>query len=118
MFQALVVEDDPGVCGCLQNALSRLGWRVTVSSTAGGAIESLKQANFDAVFAELCLRECGGRSIARWVKSQGTQTRVFIVTSWRGELEPSLLRLDGIHSVVHKPLIFNEIRDIVLEHFG
>jgi CheY-like chemotaxis protein len=118
MFRALVVEDDPGVCGCLQNALSRLGWRVSVSVTATEAIESLRQASFDAVFAELCLRECGGRTIARWIKSQGAQTRMFILTSWRGELEPSLLRLDGIHSVVRKPLIFNEIRDILLEHFG
>ena len=32
----------------------------------------------------------------------------------RGDLEHSLLKLDGIHDVVHKPINFSEIRDKVL----
>jgi hypothetical protein len=40
------------------------------------------------------------------------------VTSWKGDLEPSLLQFDGIHDVIHKPFNFSEIRDKVLEHLG
>jgi hypothetical protein len=40
------------------------------------------------------------------------------MTSWRGQLDEGLLASDGIDGVVRKPLVFNEIRDEVLEHFG
>lgn len=118
-FQALVVEDNPTLRETLQNALTRLGCRVTAVSTAERARDALSSQPFDAVFAELCARgDGGGRGIARWLKSRCTGTVCFLVTGWKGELEPNLLRHDGIHGIIRKPLIFNEIRDSVLEHFG
>lgn len=64
------------------------------------------------------MRDMGGRSIARWVKTQYPSTKFFLVTSWKGELETNLLKLDGIQDVIHKPINFSEIRDKVLEHLG
>lgn len=118
MFNALVIEDNPNTLDTLRNALTRLGCVVTAATTAENGIEELQRSKFDAVFAELCIREQGGRGIARWVKSQCLNTRFFIVTSWKGELEPKLLLMEGIHGIIRKPLIFNEIRDKVLEHLG
>jgi hypothetical protein len=43
---------------------------------------------------------------------------VVIVTSWRGELETTVLALEGIHGVIHKPLMFGEVRDMLLELLG
>lgn len=118
MFHVLVIDDDTELCENLRKNLLRLGCDVTVAETAEGGIDRLKSDKFDAVFAALCVRDMGGRSIARWVKSRLYGTKFFIVTSWKGDLEPNLLKLDGIHDVIHKPVNFGEIRDKVLEHLG
>jgi DNA-binding response OmpR family regulator len=117
-FQALVIEDNPSTTATLQNALSRLGWRCVAVQTAEEGVAQFGRCSFDAVFAELCVREQGGRFVARWVKDQNLAAKVFIVTSWKGELDERLLLIDGIHDVVRKPLIFSEVRDRILKHFG
>ena len=118
MFQVLVIDDDADLRETLRKNLVRLGCEVTIADTAECGLDRLKNVKFDAVFAALCVRDMGGRSIARWVKDRLNGTKFFIVTSWKGDLEPNLLKLDGIHDVIHKPVNFSEVRDKVLEHLG
>lgn len=118
VFRALVVGDNPSTQKALQNVLVRLGYGVTLAEDSDGAIRELQRENFDAVFSELCIRDAGGRGIARWVRDNCLSTKCFILTSWRGNLENDLLNLDGINGVVRKPIVFNEVRDTVIEHFG
>ncbi|HEX3019127.1 MAG TPA: response regulator [Chitinispirillaceae bacterium] len=118
MFHVLIIDDDADLREILRKSLTRLGCNVTVAETAEKGLDILKLGQYNAVFAALCVRNMGGRSIARWVKQQSSDTKFFLVTSWRGDLEHSLLKLDGIHDVVHKPINFSEIRDKVLEHLG
>jgi CheY-like chemotaxis protein len=117
-FKILVIEDNPATQEALKRSLSRLGCQVFVVDTAESGIQELEKNHFDAVFAALCVREKGARSVARWVKSKSPHTKFFVVTSWKGELESNLLQLDGIHDVIRKPLIFTEIRDKLLEYLG
>jgi CheY-like chemotaxis protein len=117
-FKILVIEDNPATQEALKRSLSRLGCQVFVVDTAEKGIEELSKTHFNAVFAALCVREKGARSVARWAKSNSPQTKFFVVTSWKGDLETNLLQLDGIHDVVRKPLIFTEIRDKLLEYLG
>jgi CheY-like chemotaxis protein len=117
-FSVLLAEDNPATAGVVQNCLFRLGCTVTVSTSAEEAIELLRKSPFDAVFAELCIRKQGGRGIARWVKSNCSNVKFFIITSWKGELEPNILKLDGIDGIIRKPLIFSEIRDKMLDFLG
>jgi len=118
MFHVLVIDDDADLREILRKNLVRLGCEVSIAETAECGLDRLKCEKFDAVFAALCVRDMGGRCIARWVKTQLQSTKFFIITSWKGDLEPNLLKLDGIHDVIHKPVNFGEIRDKVLEHLG
>jgi CheY-like chemotaxis protein len=117
-FQVLIISENPDTPEELKKNLVRLGCKVKIVTTAESGIEELKQLNYDAIFADLCVREKGGRSVARWVKNESVQAKVFIVTSWKGELDAHLLQADGIHAVIHKPFIFSEIRDKLLEQIG
>ena len=118
-FRALVIVDNNTTSMTLKNALTRLGCHVTVVPTTDEARVVLGDRRYDAVFAELCARgDGGGRGIARWLKSRGSDSVCFILTGWKGELEKRILRDEGIDGVIRKPLIFNEIRDEILDHFG
>jgi len=118
MFHVLIIDDDEELRETLRKSLARLGCDVTVSPTAELGMDQLKKKTFDAVFAALCVRDMGARSIARWVKKNSSNTKFLIVTSWKGYLESNLLKLDGIHDVIHKPVKFGEIKDKVIEHLG
>lgn len=117
-FKILVIEDNPTNQEALKRSLIRLGCQVVAVESSEKGMDEVKKTTYDAIFAALCVRENGARGIARFVKNKSTKTKFFVVTSWKGELEQNLLYLDGIHGIVRKPLIFNEIRDILLEHLG
>lgn len=117
-FQVLIVSESQESQCDLKKNLIRLGCKVKTANSAENGIEELKKNTFDAIFADLCVREKGGRSIARWAKNEGIQCKVFIVTSWKGELESHVLQADGIHAVIHKPFNFSEIRDTLLAQMG
>jgi len=117
-FQVLIISESAENQEELRKSLARLGCKVRTINSAESGIEELKKNGYEAIFADLCVREKGGRSVARWVKNESVQSKVFIVTSWKGELDPHLLLADGIHAVIHKPFIFSEIRDKLLEQIG
>jgi len=95
----------------LNQYLSKLGLTISNAETADQAIEILTERSIDIVITPLCLHGIGGRGIARWVKANRAGiTRVYITTSWKGELELDMLRLDGIEGVLKKPFNFSDIR--------
>lgn len=119
MFNVLIIEDNSELSENLRRCLIKLGCDVSTAETAEGGIEKLQSFQYDAVFASLCLHQMGGRSIARWAKkNEMNDTKFFLTTSWKGDLERDLLRVEGIHDVIRKPFSFNEVREKVLEHLG
>jgi DNA-binding NtrC family response regulator len=117
-FQALIIADSGTLSRTMLNVLVRLGCRATVVPTTQTARAELSRRHYHIVFAELCAPEEGGRSIARWVKEQCLDTKCLILTSWRGEVEQGLFAHDGIHGLIRKPLVFNDIRDELLKCIG
>jgi two-component system, NtrC family, response regulator HydG len=117
-FQALVIDDDLEICQILQKVLNQLGCNVIFADSAEKGIEKFATVAFDLVFVALCIREIGARGVARWVRYRFPQTKVMATTSWKGELDKTILSFDGIHDVVHKPFKINEIRHTVIRHLG
>jgi CheY-like chemotaxis protein len=117
-FNALVVDDNSLTRLSLQTSLGRLGYQVNSADSTADARIKLGGAPYHAVFAELCIKDEGGRGLARWVKTNFNNIKFFLVTGWKGDLEQQLLLFEGIQGVIKKPLMFNDIRKTVLEHFG
>jgi DNA-binding NtrC family response regulator len=117
-FNALVIDEDSGVRVCFKKALNRLGCSVKEAESAECGISELASNGFNVVFASLCVKNIGARGVARWIKTHSPKTKFFVITSWKGQLEQHILAVDGIHGVIHKPLLFTEIRDALLEQLG
>ncbi len=118
VFNALIIDNNLDVRATFKKALNRLGCKVNEAESAEKALSELALLPYSIVFAALCVKEMGARGIARWVKLNCPNTKFFIITSWKGNLEEHILAVDGIHGVVHKPLLFTEIRDVLLEQLG
>jgi len=118
MFNALIIDDDVSSRGIFNKALRRLGCNVREAETAEKGISQLSSTTFNIVFAALCIKNIGARGLARWIKAHKPDTKFFIITSWKGKLERNILAYEGIDGVIHKPILFAEIRDILLEKLG
>jgi len=118
MFNALVIDDDVFSRAVFNRALRRLGCNVREAETAERGMSQLSSMTFNIVFAALCIKNIGARGLARWIKANMPDTKFFIITSWKGKLEKSILAYEGIDGVIHKPILFAEIRDILLEKLG
>lgn len=118
LFNALIVDDNYDVRATFKKALNRLGCNVNEADSAEGGIAEVSSMFYNIVFASLCVKSMGARGLARWIKSNSPDTRFFIITSWKGQLEKQVLAGDGIHGVIHKPLLFTEIRDVLLDQLG
>ncbi len=117
-INALVIDDNDTARYCFKKALYRLGCSVNEAGSAEEAICELSLMPYNVVMASLCVKKMGGRSIARWVRDNCPATKFFLITSWKGKLEDHILAVDGIHGIIHKPLLFTEIRDVLLKHLG
>jgi DNA-binding NtrC family response regulator len=118
-LNVLVVDGNAVLRDSLERLLARLGCAVATAASVESGMEQVRQVKYDAVFASLCLERSGCREMAKWMKDNGAPgTKFFITTGWKGELEPDLLRLNGISDVIRKPFEFSEVRDKVREHFG
>lgn len=118
MFNALVIDDNFDVRSTFKKALLRLGCNVKDVDSAECGISEMSLLPYNIVFASLCVRDSGARGIARWIKNNRPNTKFLIITGWKGQLESHVLAEDGIHGVIHKPLLFNELRDSLLEQLG
>ena len=118
MFNALVIDDNLDTRTTFKKALNRLGCEVNEAETAENGISKLALMPYHIVFAALSIKNKGARGVARWIKSNSPDTKFLIITSWKGQLEQHILEIEGINGVIHKPLLFAEIRDILLDLLG
>ncbi len=117
-IKALVIDENCGLRSSFKKALARLGCTVSEAGSSEEGIAELSAKPFNIVFAALCVKKNGARGVARWIRDNCPATKFFVITSWKGRLDNHILAADGIHGIIHKPLLFNEIRDTLIEHLG
>jgi DNA-binding response OmpR family regulator len=118
-LNVLVVDDNADLRDSLRLLLEKAGCEVATAASAEIVKEELLRRSYDAVFASLCLERFGGRQMARWMQeSGGGRTKFFVTTGWQGELEPDLLRINGIHGVLRIPFSLCDVREKISEHCG
>ena len=118
-LNVLVIDHNADLRDSLRQLLERLGCAVATAASAETGKEELLRRRYDAVFASLCLDRLGARQMAKWTRENAAGcTKFFVTTGWQGELEPDLLRFNGIHDVLRRPFSLSVVRDAIQEHLG
>jgi DNA-binding response OmpR family regulator len=118
-LNVLVIDNNADLRDSLKQLLEKLGCAVATAVSADNGKEEMRRCRYDAVFASLCIERFGGRQMARWTQENAAgRTKFFVTTSWQGELEPDLLRLNGINDVLRSPFNLGEVREKIQEHLG
>ena len=78
----LILEDEPSFREVLELGLSPHGFAPETVGTLQGAMARLKERTFDAVVSDLRLKDGSGIDLLAWMKEQGIETPVVIMTAF------------------------------------
>jgi two-component system response regulator PilR (NtrC family) len=99
----LLVEDEPGLREVLTLALEGAAFRCEAVAGIQEAQLALKEAAFDGVLSDLKLKDGSGIELLTWMKEQGLETPVVIMTAY-ATTETTVQALDqGAVDFITKP---------------
>ncbi len=101
--QVLVVDDDRGICQCVEMLLDRAGHASVITHLGVDALAQLKRREFDLVITDLRLPDASGLDIVAAVKAVHPETQVILMTSF-SSVESAIEALRrGANDYVIKP---------------
>ncbi|HEY2865527.1 MAG TPA: response regulator, partial [Pyrinomonadaceae bacterium] len=79
-LKALVVDDDPQVCGLVGEILRSDGWTVREVHSETDCLDLLPQSTWDLIFCDVMLGDADGYSILRHFRKQDYPGRFVLMT--------------------------------------
>ena len=80
--QILVVDDDPGICDCVEMLLERAGHASAIARLGRDGLAKLESREFDLVITDLRLPDLSGLEIVAAAKAAHPETQVILMTSF------------------------------------
>ena len=77
---ALIVDDDPSVCGVFSRLLTKMGYAVQTLDNGERALELVKGQTFDVCLVDKQLPGVGGISVARGIRSNTPDAVIIFIT--------------------------------------
>lgn len=107
----LVVDDDPGVCEFLQDALRKKGFDVVWRTSGPEALELVRTEHLDAVVTDLIMRGMGGLEVCSRIAAEQPALPVVVITAF-GSLDTRAAAFDaGAREVIDKPFALDALRE-------
>ena len=103
--KVLVIDDEGGTSGFLQEALPNRGYSVTTASNGVEGLQKFQQDNFDVVLTDLTMPKMDGWEVARRIKKVSPRTPVILMSGKLPESNP-----EGLFAgTITKPFTLDEI---------
>jgi CheY-like chemotaxis protein len=111
----LVVDDEPVIVQMLQQALERLGYRITGFTASMEALSAFRQnpAGFDLVLADMAMPKMNGEHLAIEITAVRPDIPVIICTGFSERLNRDIAADLGIKGLLLKPVILSDLADMV-----
>ena len=109
----LIVEDEETLCDSLKRVLVREGYAVDTVGNAEAAFEVFEKGFYDVIITDIILPGITGIELLKRIKDQSREQIVIIMTAY-ASLETAVEALrNGAYDYVVKPVLHEEIKQIV-----
>src|ERR1700692_3072445 len=100
---ALVVDDDAGVCRIAQRMLSSEQCKVQTSQSVADALGAIEQKFFDAYVIDFKLPDGSGLDVAERVRSKGSEAPIILMSGYDASSVTSRAEKFSISDFLQKP---------------
>ncbi|MFO0754771.1 MAG: sigma-54 dependent transcriptional regulator [Thermodesulfovibrionales bacterium] len=109
----LIVEDEETLSASLKRVFTREGYLVETANSAEAALDLLEEGCFDLIVTDIILPGVDGIGLLKKVKERNPEQSIIVMTAY-ASLETAVEALRaGAYDYVVKPVIHEEIRQIV-----
>ena len=113
VWQILVVDDEPAVCGAIKMMLEYDGHKVQTASNGSEALSLLEQNKFDLVTTDFFMTGMKGDALAAAIKERLPKQPVLMISA-NGAIAKSFGdKLPGVDLVISKPFLLEDLRRAV-----
>jgi DNA-binding response OmpR family regulator len=109
MSSILVIEDEKGILGLIEAALSRHGHRVDTAADGKEGIQKFNDGNFDMVITDVVMPEVGGLGVLQHIRGSSHQRVPIIGMSGT----PWLMHGSDFDMILAKPFPLQKLVDSV-----
>jgi len=115
----LVVDDEPDICEFVQSYFGRRGMRVTAAPSGEKALAVLKDLTPDIILLDVTLGNIDGIEVLRRLRKFNQTSKVVIITGQAySEEEVAKIKEIGATAFINKPLILEELAEVVYSILG
>lgn len=109
----LVVDDEPFVCDAVKMMLNFDGHEVETAASGKAALDLFAPGKYDLVITDYAMPQMKGDELALQLRSRAPHQPIVLITAYAEMLKSSDSPLTGIHSVVSKPFMLEDLRSAV-----
>jgi two-component system response regulator GlrR len=113
VWQILVVDDEPAVCGAIKMMLEYDGHKVQTANNGKEALSLLEQGNFDLVTTDFFMTGMKGDALAAAIKERLPNQPVLMISANGAIAKSSGDKLPGVDMVLSKPFLLEDLRKAI-----
>jgi DNA-binding NtrC family response regulator len=109
-FRAIVIDDEPSVCQAVQAILETEGIEVVTTTDSVGAVEDIRNNNYDLIISDLKMPHMDGIQLHNKVREMGCTSSFIIMTAYSDlwSVKEALGR--GVYDYILKPFTPDDLR--------
>ena len=112
-IHVLVVDDEPGLCAGVQEALRREGYQVDAANEGHSALRLADERPYNLVLTDLKMPEISGLELLAQIKSRSQDTLFILMTAF-GTVQSAVEAMkQGAYDYLTKPLDLQHLRVVV-----
>ena len=113
VWQILVVDDEPAVCGAIKMMFEYDGHKVQTANSGKEALVLLEQGRFDLVTTDFSMPGMNGDALAAAIKNRLPNQPVLMISANGAIAKSSGDKLPGVDLVISKPFSLEGLRKAI-----
>ncbi len=109
----LVADDEAGIRMLLGDALTSVGFKVTLVKDGQESLDQMQEDRFDLLITDIKMPRLDGIELLRRMKSAGRKEKVIVMTGYAEEKTITGADIPPVYTQLQKPFMIHNLLDVV-----
>ena len=111
-MEILLADDEREVVGMVKNFLNKRGFSVAIAFDGKGALDSIKENNYDIVILDENMPELTGLEVVECIKKEKLTPKIIMITGYP-QIREDFAKLIGVDEYIEKPIDLEKLGEVI-----